>query len=277
MEPESKLMEAFLRFGDADQLDEQTQAALRLCNHQIKKLIDATVISCTVTSAELDLVCICDWKLKELVIEVTWGEESLRAEDTVLPDALFKKFSLLETLKVQGCLQLEALPENIGELKHLTDIKIICADKLTTFPPSFGGLTSLELYSCSALTLEGLAPLKQLKQLKILDVGGCTIEGDSSLPEWICDSITTGLLDLSLRHIRSLPSTISNFKHLTRLILEDCFISELPEAIGLLSLLQKLDITPCYDVEPAIYRRKRTGQANPSCRETLQPPDQKID
>ncbi len=216
---------------------------MRLCNHQIKKLIDATVVSCTVTSAELHSICVCDWKLKQLFIEGTWSEKSLGNEDTVLPNSLFKKFPLLETLEIQGCIQLEAFPKNIGNLRYLKDLKLRAVSKLATFPQSLRQLTSLKLYGCWDLTLKGLAPLKQLQQLKKLDIGGWTPRGDSSLPEWVFDNITTGLLELRLRDtVQPLPSTISNFKHLTRLILEDIFESGLPDSIGLLSSLRNLHI-----------------------------------
>jgi Leucine-rich repeat (LRR) protein len=248
MEPEPKLLEAFLRFGGVGVLDKATQAALRLCNNQIKKVIDATVVSCTVTSADVALICSCDWRLKELIIEGTWSEKSLGNEDTVLPKALVKKFSLLEKLKIQGCLQLEALPGNIGELIHLQDIKICSVNKLAALPRSLWQLTSVELYNCWDLTLEGLAPLKQLHRLKTLDIGGWEPEGASSLPEWVCDNIITRLLDLRLRDTDlPLPSTISNFKHLTSLMIDDSRAYELPDSIGLLSSLQKLDIVSVSD------------------------------
>jgi Leucine-rich repeat (LRR) protein len=238
MERKPNLLEVFLHFGDVRSLDKRTQAALRLCNHQIKKVIDAAVISCRIKPADVVLICACDWKLKELNIEGNWDQESLR----VLPNALFKNFPLLETLKIHGCTELEALPENIEELIYLTDITIY-GNTLATVPPSLGSsqLTALVLYGCRALTLQGLAPLKQLQQLKILEVGGQLLREDAMFPDWICDNITTGLLDLSLGDARSLPSTISNFKQLTSLCLEDTFVDALPESIGLLSSLAVLN------------------------------------
>jgi Leucine-rich repeat (LRR) protein len=232
MEPEPKLLEVFLHSADVRSLEKQIQAALRLCNHQIKKVIDATVISCKVKPADVPLICSCEfWKLKELKIYGNWPQESLR----LLPSTLFKKFPLLESLKIHGCTQLEALPENIKELKYLTSVIIHC-NSLSTLPPLSGQLTALELYECRALTLEGLAPLKQLQQLKILEVGLILREG-ALFPEWICDNITTGLLDLRLRNARSLPSTITNFKHLTSLCLRESDLDDLPDSIGLLSSL----------------------------------------
>jgi hypothetical protein len=189
----------------------------------------------------VDLICGCDWKLKELSILGKMYQGSLR----VLPNALLKKFPLLETLRFDECYLLEALPENIGDLIHLKDITIYTAERIASIPPFLAQLTSLALYNCPALTLEGLAPLKQLQQLKILELGGVgSFIDDSLLPEWICDNITTGLLGLRLwNSVESLPSTISNFKHLTRLVLECSFIRQLPDSIGLLSLLQILDVS----------------------------------
>jgi leucine-rich repeat protein SHOC2 len=242
MEREPKLLEAFLRYGDVSGLDKATKAALRLCNHQIKKVIDATVISCTLKlrkRSDVALLSGSDWKLKKLTIEEyrdAWPLE-------VLPNAFFKKFPLLETLKFIECTQLEALPENIGELIHLTDFTIV-ESNLTTLSPSLGQLTALELYNCWNMTLEGLAPLKQLEQLKILKVGLIVGHLRDPSPEWICDNITTGLLELRLGNsAHSLPSKISNFKHLTCLILAESCLRELPESIGLLSSLQKLAVS----------------------------------
>ena len=124
MEREPKLLEAFLRYGDVSGLDKATKAALRLCNHQIKKVIDATVISCTLKlrkRSDVALLSGSDWKLKKLTIEEACYRETL----SFLPNALIKKFPLLESLKLFECSDVEALPENIGELLiHLTDLKI---------------------------------------------------------------------------------------------------------------------------------------------------------
>jgi hypothetical protein len=236
MEREPKLLEAFLRFGDVSELDDATHGTLRLCSHQIKKVIDATVFSCKIKPEDINLICGCDWKLKELSIHGSW---SIHGPLRVLPNALFKKFSLLETLKIQGCTQLEALPENIGELIHLTDIQINGGYRLATLPLPLGQLTALELSDCWNLTLEDLAPLKQLQQLKILKMGGVgDYSSDPLSTEWICNNITTGLRELCLRRIEgSLPSTISNFKQLTQLCLPEFYTPELPDSIGLLSSL----------------------------------------
>ncbi len=239
MERDPKLLEVFVQCSDENFLDNRTKATLRLCSHQIKKLIDATVISCKIKSADVDLVCNCDWKLKELSIKRLWAHEPV----TVLPNALVKKFSLLETLKFEEYHQLDVLPENFIELIHLTDLRIY-SYIFATVPPSLRQLTSLALYACPALTQEGLAPLKQLQQLKILKLGGRFLSSEPLSIEWICDDVTTGLLELDLRgSLESLPPTISNFKKLTSLTLKYGHFHELPDSVGLLSSLQNLEIS----------------------------------
>ncbi len=206
-------------------------------------MIDATVISCTVKfikRSDVALLSGSDWNLKKLTIEEACYRETL----SFLPNALIKKFPLLESLKLFECSDVEALPENIGELLiHLTDLKIYGGGSLSTLPPSLGQLTNLELSNCFAMTLEGFAPLKQLQQLKTLEILRSGDSEEVSL-EWICNNVTTGLLELRFGNpVHSLPSTISNLKHLTSLVLEDSCFPELPDSIGMLSLLQNLEIS----------------------------------
>jgi len=79
-EAEPRLLHAFLTFRRTKNLSKRTRAALRLCNKQIKAAIDATIIACSVKSADLDHFLSCTWPLKELIISNSLYSEPLSPE-----------------------------------------------------------------------------------------------------------------------------------------------------------------------------------------------------
>ncbi len=135
--------------------------------------------------------------------------------------ALVSKFPSLTYLALVNCTTLANLPTNIAQLSHLRKL-YINSTVFKAFPPSFGQLAALEgfmIQNCGALTIEDLAPLKHLKQLKLLAISGQP-GADPSFPTWFFDNITTSLEDLRLTGLKSLPPAIGKFKHLTSLILK---------------------------------------------------------
>ncbi len=140
------------------------------------------------------------------------------------------------------------LPANIGQLSNLSVLKLLYAH-LGALPPSFGQLSSLERLEffhgygphvgSSQVTIEGLAPLKQLTQLKHLRLGGSLVR-ESFFPAWLGTCHFPVLEDLRLDgELQSLPPSISNFRSLTALTIERSRISEVPESIGSLNLLKR--------------------------------------
>jgi len=247
---EPRLLEFFLTFRKLGSLDNPTKAALRLCNKQSRVAIDATIVACTVKTADLDHFLTSNWHLSRLVIDNNTSyrknpsPESLRSSLAALPG----KFPLLEELE---CNDLPVLPENIGLFSRLQTLRINDEDyEFQAFPSAVSQLTALETLELSnfnnILTRESLAPLKHLKQLKRLEIiRDHQVDDDHILAlEWMCTNLTTSLEHLHLTdEYHSLPSSISNLNKLTSLILYNLSEGEAPESIGSLSLLQELVLT----------------------------------
>jgi len=252
------LLQVFFKYRDEknDDLDNQSKAALRLCNKQMKAYIDATIIDCKVEFDVLDGILGCNWSLKQLII--TDERYTPLAE---LPSSLVTpigKFPLLEKLSVtlnpiRILHNTAALPANIVELTRLKVLTICGFNDFPALPSSFGELTSLErlkIAECSGLTLEGLAPIQHLTQLKYLEMGDNLPYDDEEefyevFPEWICTCHFPFLEDLSLGGISDscdFPQSVGNFKHLTSLCLTAFDSQEVPESICNLSLLRKLQL-----------------------------------
>ncbi len=81
--------------------------------------------------------------------------------------------------------------------------------------------------------------MKHLAQLTYLDINGKPAE-DPVFPNWLCDNVPTSLEELRLDKLKSLPSAIGKFKHLTSLILKVVEFTEVPESIGSLTALRQL-------------------------------------
>ena len=136
---DAHLLQAFLKYGQIEILDEASKAALRLCSKQIKDYVDATIIACTVERSALDALLNCNWSLTE--IEIFSKDEHTAMMPPSFTSLLFElicKFPLLEKLSINEVHELEELPENIGELSHLKEFDIYGVGKLKALPPSFG-------------------------------------------------------------------------------------------------------------------------------------------
>lgn len=219
--PEPRLLHAFFEFGEVEKLDKPSKAALRLCNKQIMAAIDAAVIACTVKPDAVDALMRCDWPLTKLDITGDWQNPSASTSFKTLPVEAVSKFPLLETLAIDGCRDLASLPDNIGQWSRLKNLRINAFPSLKALPPSFSQLTQLEdrqLVKCYTLTMEGITPLKHLKQLKSLEI----ISGpghDSSFPQWILGILTTSLESLTFSgKLAAFLPAIGKFKNLKRLV-----------------------------------------------------------
>jgi Leucine-rich repeat (LRR) protein len=247
-----RLLQAFFEYATDDVVDtmnNSTKVALRLSCKNAKAFVDGTVTAARGNASTLETILGCDWHLSELCIEEVNGKKPTLSRDafTSLLNAVCSKFPMLQELNLNCPPVLYNLPANIGQLSKLRTLKT--ADcPLTALPASFGQLSSLErlelckAYGVSTLsrpTIEGLAPLKQLTQLKYLKLDGLLMD-ESFFPNFLASCNFPVLEDLILGdHLLSLSSSISIFSNLTALIIEESILLEVPESIGCLELLKK--------------------------------------
>jgi Leucine-rich repeat (LRR) protein len=252
-----RLLQTFLGFKLND-LDGQTKAALRRTNKHFKPAIDATVLSCVVEPGDLCEILDSNWpNVTTLEIRQKEGSEDSAPSPMAFRGLLFaiaSKFPLLTRLSLDKCTTLVALPINIGEFSKLNELFMGRCTGFMAFPPSLGQLTALtrlQICDCTALTLEGLAPLKHLQQLRHLKINRKPVD-DPLFPEWICNNITTSLQQLELSAgLTSWPPSLDNFKHLTTLVLGSAAFSEIPEAIGNLHTLKRIAFNS-FDAPPTL-------------------------
>jgi Leucine-rich repeat (LRR) protein len=249
-----RLLQAFFDHAPKivfDSMDNPSKAALRLSCKNAKAFEDGTVTTAKGEACALEAILHCDWQLSELYIKRSSesNAELSRNVFLLLFHAVCSKFPLLQLLDITAP-ALYDLPANIGQLSKLRTLKIK-KSRLEALPASFGQLSSLErleLYDkyepgvISKQTIEGLAPLKQLTQLKYLNLGGVLVL-KCFFSDWLGSCHFPVLEDLILSEgLQSLPSSISNFRSLTALIIEESDISEVPESIFSLKFLKKLSI-----------------------------------
>jgi Leucine-rich repeat (LRR) protein len=251
---EPRLIDVFLKFGDVKSLDKDTKTALRLCNKHLQNSIDFFMTSAAVNANDAEALLRSRWNLKELRI-VGRPSRFSRASLESTFSGVIDRWPRLEVLYLRQRGIFKALPENLGSLVHLKRFQIDVG--MPALPSSFGHLSSLERLWLSVpalLALEGLGPLKQLIALTYLQMNGNVVSKPGFL-EWICGNLSTSFEDLDLfPGVLALPSTISNFVHLTRLRLHGNLIEEVPESIGALSMLKTLDLPPTYRWDPASHR-----------------------
>ncbi len=261
-------MQAFFEYATdvaLDSMDNPSKAALRLSCKIAKAFVDGTVTTAAGVAYVLKALLRCDWQLSELSLRDEYPADaslSLSAFNSLL-HALCSKFSTLQVLEIDVPTALFDLPANIGQLSKLGTLKITCL-RFKALPASFGQLSSLErleLYtpaSSSQLTIsiDGLAPLKQLTQLKYLRMDGSLVSKEF-FPTWLGSCHFPVLVDLTLGGgwLRSLPSSISNFRGLTALCIGDSDISEVPDNIGYLRLLKKLHLPHAFRHLPTTFSK----------------------
>jgi Leucine-rich repeat (LRR) protein len=168
----------------------------------------------------------------------------------------------LEILFLSGCSKLEKVPETVGNMKRLKELKLD-GTAIKELPLSIGhlsGLTILNLEGCKSLTslpcnisldsfeilvLSGCWKLEKvpeimgnMKRLKELELNGTAIK---ELPLSI--GRLSGLTRLNLANCKSLPSVVCNLTSLQYLILCGCSkVDEMPKDLGNLKQLKFLDV-----------------------------------
>ncbi|KAI9116513.1 hypothetical protein K1719_012680 [Acacia pycnantha] len=166
-----------------------------------------------------------------------------------LPESIGSLTSLQE-LRLTDSRSLASLPESIGSLTSLQELDLNHCFVLASLPESIGSLTSLQklnLNSCSSLTSlpESIGSLTSLQGLYL-----CNCFDLLSLPESI--GSLTSLQELYLNdcfNLASLPESIGSLTSLQGLYLRNCSaLVSLPESIGSLTSLQELHLTDCYSL-----------------------------
>ncbi len=158
--------------------------------------------------------------LKELIIE-HWGAI------TTLPDAI-GDLAQLERIHLE--IRLTHLPESIGKLKNLKTLYV--RGRLIELPEQIGEIKSLEVLNLGHNHLTRVpAQIGQLKNLRFLELDGNPL---THLPEEIGECVSLETLKCD------------NTSHSVSLL-------AIPENIGQLSNLTKLDINGLFDAIPASF------------------------
>jgi Leucine-rich repeat (LRR) protein len=216
------LLEALFVYVKAEGVDKATKAALGLCNKHFKNLVDATVVEAWIDSDDLnlDLNALLNTKWHGLAALYIWESNPCQKCQTELSSALFVKFSRLETLVLDGCVSLKALPTEIGDLQHLKVLIMHSCLAIKVLPSSVGQLTTLEeiqLDYCG-LTTDGLAPLQHLTGLTTLDLANNVAHGNLfEYPDFICNLTSLKELILYSDSITTLPDALGNLTNLESL------------------------------------------------------------
>ncbi|MCO5581535.1 hypothetical protein L7F22_035421 [Adiantum nelumboides] len=179
--------------------------------------------------------------------------EKLRLIDVdEIPTSLIHGLSqYLKFLEVDG-LELEELPENLGEIRALTYISLSQCYHLKSLPQSFGNLNNLHtlaLHYCSSLShlptsfglLVGLKKLDMSWYKRLQDLSenfGCLVSLEI-------------LILANCRNLKELPQSFGWLNNLKELDLSGCEkLKGLPVInVGQLGRLKKLDLSHCFGME----------------------------
>eukprot|EP01018_Ginkgo_biloba_P008893 Gb_04285 [translate_table: standard] len=144
------------------------------------------------------------------------------------------------------------IPENIGDLSKLTELRL---GNLTGLPQSIGSLSQLVSFHLWGLAIPDTIGLKNLRLLECPQLEGLqTCIGKLSCSSWLQELPTSignlsGLSELHLSNclrLHELPTSIGNLCCLKYLYLLDCpRLQELPTSIGNLSCLSELRLWNC--------------------------------
>lgn len=169
-----------------------------------------------------------------IYINLSYCEYLIEAPD-------FSRVPNLETLILEGCRKLSKIHPTIRGLKQLVLLNLKGCKSLMSFPQSicFKSLTTFNLSGCTNLNrfpeIDG-----DMDQLSELYLDGTAIK---ELPTSI--KRFTGLVLLNLRdckNLLSLPNIICSLTSLQTVDISGCsLVQQLPENIGMLEQLEKLD------------------------------------
>ncbi|KAJ1273841.1 hypothetical protein BS78_05G016000 [Paspalum vaginatum] len=181
-------------------------------------LTDLRITDCSdLTCSSTDLLR-CLSSLDTLIVEGGDRENALVA----LPERLGDLTSL-EELRILNCNAIKALPDSIQQLSCLQRLQIKDCKGIMALPQRLGDLTALE--ELSILNCKGIKALpdsiQQLRFLDHLEIHDCN--GIMALPERLGDLTSLEELRiLNCKGIKALPDSIQQLRFLKHLEIHDC-------------------------------------------------------
>ncbi|KAK3427717.1 hypothetical protein EUGRSUZ_F03887 [Eucalyptus grandis] len=158
-----------------------------------------------------------------------------------IPD--LSKCKNLKRLVLRNCPTMPVIDGSLSKLEHLKhlEIKGLSKSKKCNFLPStFGGLRFLSTLDIEGLNVEEIHhSIGEMMHLKYLSLGDCVFR---KVPDSIGKLKLLVELDLRETKITKLPHCIGDLKKLTKLSLCGTLIKKLPNSIGGLESLIELDL-----------------------------------
>ncbi|KAL5147584.1 TMV resistance protein N [Glycine soja] len=237
-----KLVELILPKSNIKQLWEGTKPLPNLRRLDLsgsKNLIKMPYIGDALYLESLDLEgCI---QLEEIGLSIVLSPKltslNLRNCKSLIKLPQFGEDLILEKLLLGGCQKLRHIDPSIGLLKKLRRLNLKNCKNLVSLPNSILGLNSLEdlnLSGCSKLyNTELLYELRDAEQLKKIDIDGAPIHFQSTS-------------SYSREHKKSVSCLMPSspiFPCMLKLDLSFCNLVEIPDAIGIMCCLQRLDLS----------------------------------
>ena len=159
---------------------------------------------------------------------------------TKLPTSIGHLTSLV-LLDVRDCKSLTCLPSIIFNLKLLKDVNISGCSKLQRLPENVGNAESVEELDVSGTAIREVpSSIGLLKNLKVISFNGCKGLSSFNSTSWY------DLLPFSSRPKIADPvglSSLLGLCSLTTLNLQNCNLSAIPDDIGCLFSLEKIDLS----------------------------------
>ncbi|XP_025822301.1 disease resistance protein TAO1-like [Panicum hallii] len=154
----------------------------------------------------------------------------------------------LQYLNLFCCSNLQRLPQDLCSLVELQYFSISGCSKIPELPVGFGKLTNLlhlDLSRCSFVMLEEFGGFTELKYLNLSGSLSNKRQAEINI-DFISTLTKLEHLNLSWNFIPSLPESIGNLKRLQRLDLSGCTrLRSLPEGIGSIDSLHLLLVIEC--------------------------------
>ncbi|KAI6681287.1 hypothetical protein NL676_035168 [Syzygium grande] len=152
----------------------------------------------------------------------------------------------LKHLRLGGCFKLQALPDDLGSLKALTELRIEkygFYGSISRVPSSIGELVNLERLVIVGATKLMMLPdsIGMLKRLAELDISET---GITELPITIVNLESLKVLKMNYSRMQKLPEAIGMLEKLEEIYGKDCTLLEMiPSDIARLPVLKILKLT----------------------------------